>query len=160
MHTISTDPVPVARRGTARKINQQIVLDLIRQHQPISRADLARSMGVSRAMVGYWVDQLIERGALYERTATRPPRRVGRTPRMLHARAARKPVIAVDVGSTHTSLMLSDADGSQIAAESFDTLYSPDELVQELAFRVRRLFDTRGLKQQCGNGVDLVVSGG
>ena len=31
----------VATRGTSREINRSIVLNLVRAHQPISRADLA-----------------------------------------------------------------------------------------------------------------------
>lgn len=159
MPTTCKNPVPIARRDTARKINQQIVLNLIEQHQPISRADLARRMGVSRAMVGYWVDQLMGSGAVYERSATRGPRRVGRTPRMLHVQSAKKPRVAVKVGSTRTTVRVCDTDGSPVAAETFDTLFSQDELVQELTLRIRRLFEAGGLDGRCRKGVELVVSG-
>ena len=42
MRKINPHDFTVARRGTSREINRQIALTLIRAHQPISRADLAR----------------------------------------------------------------------------------------------------------------------
>ena len=51
MRRISPTSFKVARRGTSREINRQIALNLIRARQPISRADLARLMGVRRGGV-------------------------------------------------------------------------------------------------------------
>lgn len=159
METICMDPIPVARRGTVRKINQKIMLDLIGQYQPISRADLARCMGISRAMVGYLVDELLTSGIIYEGADVKNPRRPGRKPRMLRLSrpTVTAPVVAVTVGPTQTSVILSGANGHQIATECFDTLSSPDELIEELALRVRRLFHARGMGRECQKGVGLVV---
>jgi N-acetylglucosamine repressor len=43
MRRINPSRFKVATRGTSRDINTRIVLNLVRAHQPISRADLARS---------------------------------------------------------------------------------------------------------------------
>src|SRR6266511_863826 len=40
-----------ARRGLPREINRQIVLNLVRARQPLSRADLARLMATRRGAV-------------------------------------------------------------------------------------------------------------
>ena len=48
---ISPTTFRIARRGTSREINRQIALNLIRSKQPVSRADLARLMGVRRGAV-------------------------------------------------------------------------------------------------------------
>lgn len=48
----------LANRFTSRKINRQIALNLIREFQPISRAELARQMGITRAVAGLLADQL------------------------------------------------------------------------------------------------------
>jgi transposase-like protein len=55
-----------ATRATPREINHQIVLNLVREYQPISRADLARRMEVAPGIMSRWVRQLIEHGLLYE----------------------------------------------------------------------------------------------
>ena len=51
MRRINPARFRIATRGTSREINSRIVLNLVRARQPISRADLARTMGVSRAAV-------------------------------------------------------------------------------------------------------------
>ena len=46
MRRINPDRFQVATRGTSREINSRIVLSLVRERQPIPRADLARAMSV------------------------------------------------------------------------------------------------------------------
>ena len=52
----------VATLGTTREINRRIALNLVRTHQPISRADLARLMGTRRGAVSLLVNELIRDG--------------------------------------------------------------------------------------------------
>jgi Mn-dependent DtxR family transcriptional regulator len=54
----------MATRSTPREINRQIVLNLVREHQPISRADLARRMRVGRGMVTSLVSELLDDGSI------------------------------------------------------------------------------------------------
>ena len=49
MRKINTRNYRLATRATPREVNRRIVLNLIREHQPISRAELARRMNVRRA---------------------------------------------------------------------------------------------------------------
>ena len=46
---------------TSREINRQIALNLVREKQPISRADLARLMGVRRGAISRLVNELLAR---------------------------------------------------------------------------------------------------
>src|SRR5437660_12840253 len=50
----------LASSETARIINRDIVLELIRASQPISRADLARRSGLGRSTISQIVEQLID----------------------------------------------------------------------------------------------------
>src|SRR5881394_1352925 len=102
-----------ATRSTARDINRQIVLNLVREHQPISRADLARRMRIGRGMVTSLVSELITHGAVYEGATADVPR--GRRPMMLYVRTHDRLVAAVDVRFSRTFLMLSDFSGHEIA---------------------------------------------
>ncbi len=45
---------------TARDINRSLVLNRIRSNQPLSRADLARDIGLQRRTVSLIVEQLME----------------------------------------------------------------------------------------------------
>ena len=46
MRKINTRSFVRATRSTTREINRQILLNLVREHQPVSRAELARRMRV------------------------------------------------------------------------------------------------------------------
>jgi N-acetylglucosamine repressor len=156
MRKIDTHNFVRATRFTARDINRQIALNLVREHQPISRADLARRMKVGRGMVTSLINELIEEGAIYEGATVDAPR--GRKPKMLHIRTRDRLVIAVDVRFSRTYVMLGDFAGTQIALETFETLHDPEKLVRELATRIGRLCKAHGAVADC-EGIGLVVPG-
>ena len=62
MRKINTRSFVRATWSTSRDINRQILLNLVREHQPISRADLARRMRTGRGMVTSIVDELLADG--------------------------------------------------------------------------------------------------
>lgn len=156
MRRINTRDFKRATRTTAREVNRQILLNLVREHQPISRADLARRMDLGRGMVTDLVNALIEEGVIYEGATAAAPR--GRRPTLLHIRTRDKFVVGVDVRFSRTYLMLCDFSGRQIALETFETEFEPAALVELLAGRISRLLDANGAKQQC-EGIGLVVPG-
>jgi N-acetylglucosamine repressor len=145
-----------ATRTTTKDINRQIVLTLVREYQPISRADLARRMEVARGIVTPLVNELIEQGLLVEGAMGAAPR--GRKPTLLHVRAHDRLAIAVDVRLSETQLMLSDFSGRPLATGLLATPARPDELVEALAARIRRLLEAHAAAGEC-QGVGLVVPG-
>jgi predicted NBD/HSP70 family sugar kinase len=145
-----------ATRTTGKEINRQIVLNLVREYQPISRADLARRMGVARGMVSPLVNELIDAGLLYEAAVGTSAR--GRKPTLLHVRAHDRLVVGIDVRLSATQVMLADFDGCTLALEALRTPTRPAELVAELAARIRRLTAAHADRGAC-QGVGLVVPG-
>jgi predicted NBD/HSP70 family sugar kinase len=145
-----------ATRTTTKDINRQIVLNLVREYQPISRADLARRMEVARGIVTPLVNELIEQGLLVEGATGASPR--GRKPTLLHVRAHDRLAVAVDVRLSETQLMLADFSGRPLATELLATPSTPEELVRALAPRIRRLVDGHAASGEC-QGVGLVVPG-
>ena len=156
MRKIDTRDFQRATRTTSRDINRRIVLNLVRDHQPISRADLARRMDIGRGVVTSIIQELIDEGTIYE-GATGPAAR-GRRPTMLYVRTQDRLVVAVDVRFSRTFIMLSDFAGTQIALESFETIFDPASLVAELVTRIGRLIVAHGAVGRC-EGVGLVVPG-
>jgi N-acetylglucosamine repressor len=146
----------LATRTTGREINRQILLNLVREHQPISRADLARRMEVGRPRVTALVNELMAEGVLCEGEAVESPR--GRRPRMLHVRTHDRLIVAADVRFNRTWLMLSDFSGEQIALETFDTPLDPAALTAELASRIERILRTYGAGGTC-EGIGIAVPG-
>jgi N-acetylglucosamine repressor len=145
-----------ATRTTTKEINRQIVLNLVREYQPISRADLARRMEVARAIVSPLVNELIEAGLVYE-GAPGSSRR-GRKPTLLHLRAHDRLALAIDVRASGTEIMLCDFSGRPLAQEGFRTPDRPEQLLEELAGRVREMLDVNLAGGTC-QGIGLAVPG-
>jgi N-acetylglucosamine repressor len=145
-----------ATRSTPREINRQILLNLVREHQPISRADLARRIGMGRGMVTSLARDLLAEGAILEGQLGDAPR--GRKPTMLYVRTRDRLVVAIDVRFSRTYVMLTDFAGGQLSLESFETRFDPAELIAELGRRVRRLKKSYAGKGEV-EGIGLVVPG-
>ncbi|GLC23901.1 ROK family transcriptional regulator [Roseisolibacter agri] len=164
MRKINTRNFRVATRTTTREVNRQIVLNLIRELQPISRAELARRMDVSRSLLTPLVRELVTRGSVVEGGTARAQR--GRRPTLLRVRTNRNLAVAVDVRPGHTSVALADFGGQVIAREAFETPASPEALIDALAACVPALVaahvgeeDADGEDGPTVRGVGLVVPG-
>jgi N-acetylglucosamine repressor len=156
MRKINTRDFRVATRTTSRDINRRIALNLIREHQPISRADLARRMNVTRGVVSVLVQELIKQKVIYEGATGEAMR--GRKPTFLHIRTQNRLAIAVDIRFSRTYLMLCDFSGQQLALETYDTIFSLPAFVKDLASRVRRIMKNNGFRARC-EGIGVVVPG-
>jgi len=145
-----------ATRSTPRDINRQIALSLVREHQPISRAELARRMSISRGMVTALVKQLLAEGAVVEGEVGESNR--GRKPTQLYVRTRDRLAIGVDIRFSRTYMMLADFAGNPILMETFETVFEPEALIAELMKRITRMIDTESAAERV-EGIGLVVPG-
>jgi N-acetylglucosamine repressor len=156
MRKINTRDFHVATRSTSRDINRRIALNLIREHQPISRADLARRMNMTRGVVSVLVQELIAQGVIYEGATGEAAR--GRKPTFLHIRTRDRLAVAVDVRFSKTYLMLCDFSGRQVSLETYDTIFAVPEFIKDLSGRIRKMLKLHGDKAGC-EGVGIAVPG-
>ena len=157
MKRLQADSVRVAGRGTSRRINRQIVLNLVRARQPLSRADLARLTGSRRGAISLIVNDLIAQGVLFEGAKGETAR--GRKPQFLYIDSRKRCVFAGDVRATRTSYMVTDLlTEPVIGVASFATHTNPDRFVKTLGDRLRRILDDHRDLGQC-EGIGLVVPG-
>ena len=156
MRKINTRDFSIATRTTSRDINRRIALNVIRERQPISRADLARHMKMTRGVVSVLVQELIAQGLIYEGVTGEAAR--GRKPTFLHVRTQDRLAIAVDVRFSKTFLMLCDFSGRQLGIEIYDTIFAIPEFVKDLAARIKKVLKGRGADAAC-EGIGLVVPG-
>ncbi len=157
MRRIDPKNFRVATRGTSREINRSIALNLVRSHQPISRADLARLMGTRRGAVSLIVSELMEEGLIFE-GATGEARR-GRKPTFLYIDSRRRCVVAVDIRATRTFMMVTDLVGRElVSVASFPTERDPKRFVTDLVKRVKALLSQHQDLGLC-EGVGVVVPG-
>jgi N-acetylglucosamine repressor len=153
------DPVrfQVATQGTSREINRQIVLNLVRANQPISRADLARTMGVRRGSVSLIVSDLLQSGLIVEGATGKTVR--GRKPTFLYIDSRRRTVVAVDVRASQTYLMPADLLGKPLSGVvGFPTVRDPKALATALGVRIRALLADHGGLAAC-EGVGVALPG-
>jgi len=153
------DPIRfrIATKDTAREINRRIVLNLVRTHQPISRADLARAMRVRRGAISLLVGDLLRDGLIYEGATGETVR--GRKPTFLYIDSRGRTVIAVDIRASQTFLMPADLLGKPIGGViGFPTVRDPKQLVATLAKRITALLDDHHGIEAC-EGIGVVVPG-
>jgi predicted NBD/HSP70 family sugar kinase len=156
MRKINTTGARLARRGASRHVNRQIVLNLVREHQPISRVDIARRLGVGRGQVTTLIDELLTDGVVV--AGAKGPATGGRRPTYLYVRTADRLAAAVDVRSSRTAVMLGDFAGQSLGIEHLETPRDPRALVAAVADRLAALREAHAAVGRC-EGVGVVVPG-
>jgi predicted NBD/HSP70 family sugar kinase len=153
MRKIDLTSFQVATSETARQINRRIALSLIRRHEPLSRADLARRSGLQRSTVSAIIDELIVEGWVNEGELGLLPR--GRRPRFLHVNTERVGTIGVELRPDVTTLGLAGLDAQFKAQESWLTPATPEAFAARLAESVTALRAQHPNTQIEGVGVSL-----
>ena len=153
MRKIDLNNFQVATSETVRDINSRIMLNLVREHQPVSRADLMRYSGLQRSTVSAITGELLAGRWLKEGAVANLPR--GRKPTFLHLNANRCGVIGVDVQPNTTTLAVASMDSQFLAQESMPTAKDPVEFAARLSRRIKDLMRAHPRSSYEGIGVSL-----
>src|SRR5580698_5118383 len=106
--------VELASSESARDINRDILLEIIRSQQPVSRADLARSSGLQPSTVSAIVEQLLSEKWVSEGAVARRPR--GRRPTLLSLNDELV-ILVADIRPTQAIVALIDLNERFLARE-------------------------------------------
>jgi predicted NBD/HSP70 family sugar kinase len=145
----------VATSETARDINRRIVLNLIRKHQPVSRAELSRHSGLQRSTVSAIAEELISERWVMEGAVGHLPR--GRKPTFLHLNPERAGIIGIDVQPITTTLVVASAEGQFLAQETMSTGSDPADFITRLKRRILDLI--RAHPRSSYEGIGMVLPG-
>jgi len=137
MRKIDLNNFQVATSETARDINSRIVLNLVRQHHAISRADLMRQSGLQRSTVSVITEQLIAKRWLVEGAVGKLPR--GRHPTFLHLNEDRAGIFGINVQPGKTDVALANLGGRFLVQESISTPSTPEKFVRQVGQRLRAM---------------------
>lgn len=157
MPTSSTHAFTLTRKlsasnKTPRQINRNLVFNLIRTRQPISRADLARISGLQRSTISLIVEDLIRDRWVLDGEMGRLPR--GRHPTFLQLNHQRA-VIAVDIHPAQTTVAVADL-GGKIVAQNLVTLpQDPNRAVSQIIGAIKQLVVSHSDKSFDGVGISL-----
>jgi predicted NBD/HSP70 family sugar kinase len=126
-----------ARLNTIRDINRQIVLNYVREREPISRAEIARETNLQRSTISAIVEalkteDLVEEIGEGESTG-------GRRPTLLRLRAKGAIAIGVAITPTRTTIATSDLAGRVVEQEEFLTDVDSDKTLNDVIARVQIL---------------------
>ncbi len=135
-----TSQTTTATPQTIRHVNRSILLNLIRLHQPVSRAELSRITGMHRSNVSVNIEELIAEGLLREERAK--PIGRGRVPFFLYVSEDSVYVLAVNLRVSETTIALGQLSGKIEKLTSFNTPKDPELFVQVLDREIRRLLMT------------------
>lgn len=150
----------VASSETARAINRDIILQTIRRHQPVSRADLARMTGLQPSTVSVIIGNLIEEGWVLPGSLGRLPR--GRRPTFV-ALNDRQVTLAIDLRPDIASVALVDINGKILRRETIQFSVPKGSKVEAKKTVVRVARVARDLQESVPDvifqGVGVSVSG-
>lgn len=142
-----------ASNKVPREINRNLVFNLIRIHQPLSRADLARISGLQRSTISLITETLIREGWVSEGSTVSLPR--GRSPTVLHLNNQRA-VIALDIQPAQISVATVDLGGTIIAQNKVTLPEDPAKVIQTIVREVKRILELDG---RSFDGIGISIPG-
>lgn len=137
---------PNVSQAQPRTLNKRTILDIVRfSAGGISRAELARQLGLTRSAMTQIVAGLLQEGLVRE--AASGPATGGRRPILLELNPQRGWVVGVDMGATHLSLVVADFLGhvSQDQELPFNIWDGPQACLDRLDEEVRRFLEGAGV---------------
>src|SRR5262249_33053230 len=136
---------PRIRPTLLGKMNERQVLRALQAHGPLSRAEVARHLGLSAPTVSKAVAPLLSAGLLQESAASRQP--LGRPAAKLRLATQTVQVLGVVIDAGHCQVVAAGLDG-KLDPERQCRVRTPDsyeELLDALAAQASRLMATAGL---------------
>ena len=135
MRRLDLRKTQAARLNTIRDINRQIVLNYVREREPISRAEIARETDLQRSTISAIVEALTAEGLVEE--VGEGESTGGRRPTMLRLRTKEAIAIGVAITPTRTTVATSDLAGRIVEQKEFLTDPDPDKTLFEVIALVR-----------------------
>ncbi len=129
--------IRTATPSSIRAVKRSIFLELIRRHQPISRAELARLTGIFRSSVSDIVDELVTDELITEERGV--PSQRGRVPVSLRLHDLSYPVLGLNIRPAYCQAAWAGLNGRIHSSFIFSTPTSPQELVQAVGEAVKKL---------------------
>lgn len=146
----------MAQRQLLKAINRALILNAIKTHGPIARADIAERTGLSPATLTGLTTELIDDGLIIEKEEGAS--RGGRPPIMLALDPSNVYVVGIKLAEEHAVFALANLN-ADIAARKTILLQDrdPENTSNQLAHGVRALLETVqvGLERVIGIGVGL-----
>ncbi len=120
-----------------REINKRLVLEEIINSGPISRADIAKKLGLTKATISSIVGNLLENNFIMEIGSSDTSK--GRKPILISFNNNCAYAISVDIDTANVFVMIANIMGYQCQMLQFKTPKSPDKLRDKLIKFIRQI---------------------
>lgn len=138
-----------------RRINRSLILNMVKERQPVSRAQLARALNLSKTTVSSIVDELVRKKLLVEYGDCCPSGGAGRPSVMLGFNPRSAYCVGIDIASANLRLIITDLAGEVL----FETKRPPSSRIGELIGIVEEAVRDCGLKIETVFGMGIGVPG-
>jgi len=142
----------LASSEIARDMNRDVVLELIRKKQPISRADLSRMSGLQPSTISAIAEQLLSEKWICEGAAAVRPR--GRRPTLLSLNSDMVIVVA-DIRPNQVNIAVVDLNGRFLCRESIPLVKAPERGLENVIATMQRFIKEYPDKSFEGIGLSL-----
>lgn len=157
MKKIDLSKFKTADHRILRDINEVIVLNIIRERQPVSRVSIADTTGLEEGTVSRIIQRFLRQGLVYESGVGASTPVGGRKPRFLHINPTKRCAIGVDIGALETLLALSDFNGHLQQLKRIPNTKNPQQFLVAVAEEIQSLIRVAKPYHEFGGvGVSLI----
>lgn len=144
-----------------RHINQARTLELLRRHKTLSRAEIARRLGLTRSTLSELTTALVEGGFVVEDGGPVVHSRGGRPGSGLRLNPAGATFLGAELGNDHITVVALSLDGRELMRlrEPIESNPDVDAVVTRLAGLVRRAIRKAGAAAATVRGLGVSVPG-
>jgi len=146
--------------GVMRELNRSLVLDIVKQQSPVSRAAIARETSLAKPTVSAIIEDLLADGLVREIGADVSSSRGGRPAILLEFNARSQFVVGVHILVKNTTIVLADALGQELERLEVKTSKgSPEAALRAIADDVKKLLKDSGITRKQLMAIGVCVPG-
>lgn len=146
-----------ATHQALRDTNELLVLNVVRERQPVSRVEVAESTGLEGSTVSKIVARLLENEFVYEEGLGVASPNGGRKKRFLHLNPEKGYAIGVDLGTQQSTVALSNFSGRILSSTVAGHDNDPQSVTQAIANGVKKMVQACPQQDRIqGVGVSLI----
>jgi len=131
--------VKAAGHDMLRLVNRRILLSILSDRQPISRAEIAKISGLNKATISTITGELLKDSCIIEEGSGRTTPIGGKPPTPLRLNSKRFGLFGVDIRADETVLALSDFNNRIVSRVSFETGSVATSFLNKIGKEIRNL---------------------
>lgn len=145
----------------ARLLNRSLILNQLKIQGKISRAELARTLNLSKMTISAIVTDLIDEGLICETGEGSAMKQGGRKPILLTLTVNKNYALGVDVGLTNMTVAIADLKGNLLFKQKVPTRrnHSLESILEQIIEMIDSVVKESGIERDALLGIGLSIGG-